>query len=240
MINIPEVQLIEIIRNFLRAIKVNYETKNGNSVPEESFLGKMYSGLIYEDRDIFEEAVALFVTRQSNTQSASSRQIKLSSYYNRDIIDPPGIHVLNPKNEDWMNSFSSGFGEGEVFFDDTNFLAQDSRTRRFQQVHIIMFTSDSHIEVQLLYWTIKLGLVSILDTLSLDLFQDPRFIGSELRLKEDSAPNKIYSRALTIQSFTEFEITNFLADPNFRNILFPRSNDITGGDIGDDSLTINN
>ena len=56
--------------------------------------------------------------------------------------------------------------------------------------------------------------------------------------KDTSGPEHFFSRSLIISASNEQRVSNFTLSANARSILFPRSNDVSGGDIGDPNMTI--
>jgi hypothetical protein len=240
MIKIPEIELVSIIKKMLKGLEADYDAATDKST---TILANMYEGMVYENTDMYDGAIDLFVNNQKRTAGASNRKIEVSSYYDRRIRQTPAIHITAPSEEDYMNAFASGFGEANNVFDDPNFTVRETRCRRTQAIHAIVFTSDNHLEVQLLYFTIKFLLISYLDELSLGWFQDPKLSGNQLKLDDGlKAPEHFYVRALMIQSFSDTEVINAFTSPTYSDIVFPRTNDeVLGGHIADQdpTLTIN-
>lgn len=232
MIKIPELELVGIITRGMSALREDYEEKQDKS---KSLIAKLYEGVIFEKYNLYEEAIALFITNMKNTQGTSNRKISVKSYFDRNIRKVPAIHCAAPSEEEVMMAIGSGFGE-------TNYLEGEdiveNRRKSYQSRHVIFFTSDNHIEVQLMYFTIKFLLVSIFDEYSLTTFQNPKITGNELRVDTVKAPEHFFVRGLTIDSFTEMNVPNFFFSENFSNLIFPRPNSEVSGNLGDTNLDI--
>jgi hypothetical protein len=236
MVKIPELELVRILRRMIEALAYDY---NNALDPSDSLLASYYEGVVYDNYNLFEEAVALFVTNVRHTQDASNRKISVKSYFDRNLRTTPAIHITAPTEEDFVNSIGSDYGASGTFFDDTENTALETRRRGYKSRYVIVFTSDNHIEVQLMYFTIKFLLISFFDEITLDFFQNPRMSGGELRLDDSGkAPEHFFARALTLEAFTEMEIRNTFTSEQFNNIVLPRSNDYSAGDIGDPNLNI--
>ena len=239
-IKIQELELQVILQNFMKAIKADYDSR---TIKEQSILGQMFYGLSYDGGkyDLYTEAVDLFITRQERTTSGSARRVSIRSYYDRDKELVPTMHIAAPSEQEKDNWIGGGFTQGDVADAPQGSPASqyyEQRTRRYQSRIAIIFTSDNWIEVQLMYFLVKHGILTIFDTLILSMFQDPSISGHELQMKETAAPEHFYSRSIIIDSANESQVSNFHLSESFVSIVFPRSNDVSGGNIGDEKLNI--
>lgn len=231
---IPEIELVKLIRLGLLALKEDYKAASDKST---TLLHAMYNGVVYGNYDLYKEAVSMFVTNMENTQAAHNRKITVREYFDRTLRSVPAIHVSAPSESEDMFAIGGGWGENDIIpaeGPDMSF----TRRKSYQSRLAIMFTSDNHLEVQLMYFTVKALMVSITDELQLEFFQNLKMTGTELRFDSSSIPEHFYARGLVFDSFAEMDIPNVFRSPVFRNILFPRSNAWEAGHIGDENLTI--
>ena len=233
-IKIPEIELVNILRNFIKGLKADYDERTNK---EESILGQMFYGITYDDGkyDLFTQAVDLLITRNPYDIAKSERKLSIRSYYDREKTTAPTIHVACPSEEESENWFAGGLDQAGIVepagVDNTDFYEQ--RVRRYKSRHAIIFTSDNHIEIQIMYFVIKYGILSIFDTLILDLFQNPHISGNELQSSDTSASEHFYSRSLIISASNEQRVGHFHLTKGFSDIVFPRVNSTDGGDQGD-------
>lgn len=239
---IPELELVKILNNFMKGLVADYEARTNK---QESLIGQMFFGLSFDDGkyNLYDQAVDLFITRAPYSLSNNPRKMSIRSYYDKEKVKTPTIHIASPSEEENDNWLGGGFdtishGPVDGGYDGATGGMYERRIRRYKSRHAIIFTSDSWIEVQLMYFLIKSGILAIFDTLILEQFQDPHLSGHELQMTDTSAPEHFYSRSLIITSHNESAVPNFHTTTAFSDIMFPRSNDVSGGEIGDDDLTI--
>ena len=237
-IKIPEIELVNILKNYLKGLKADYDER---TIKEESVIGQMFYGVKYDDDkyDLFTQAVELLITRSPYSIGNSERKLTVHSYYNKDKTSAPTMHVACPSEEESENWFAGGLEQSGIVqpvgMEDFHY---EQKVRRYKSSHAIIFTSDNHLEIQIMYFAVKYGLLSIFDTLILDLFQNPHITGHELQQQDTAGPEHFFSRSLIISASNEQRVSNFQLSANARSIMFPRSNDISGGHIGDPDMTI--
>lgn len=236
---IPELELVKILNNFVKAIKADYDSRANK---DESILASIFQGLSYDNGkyDLYTQAVDLFITRSPFEITKHERKLTIRSYYDKEKQTTPTIHIAAPSEEEHENWLGGGFDSGIAHtpVDGAYTSFHQKRVRRYQARHAIIFTSDNWIEVQLMYFLIKSGILSIFDTLILEQFQNPQFAGHELQMSDTAAPEHFYSRSIIITSSHEAGVPNFQSSTAFSDIMFPRSNDESAGNIGDEDLTI--
>jgi hypothetical protein len=218
---------------------------NERTIKTESLLGQMFYGLSYDDGkyDLYKQAVDLFITRSPYSIGTHERKMNIRSYYDKQSQTVPTLHIASPSEEEKDNWIGGGYdtikhGSVDGGYDGATGGMYEKRIRRYQSRHAIIFTSDNWIEVQLMYFLIKSGILAIFDTLILEQFQNPHVSGHELRMTDTAAAEHFYSRSLIITSANESAVPNFHTTGAFSDIMFPRSNDISGGHIGDPDITI--
>lgn len=238
-IRIPEIELVNILRNFMKALKADYDAAG---VKEESLVGQMFYGITYDDGkyNLYDQAVDLLITRSPYSIANSERKLTIHSYYNKEKTAAPTIHVACPSEEEDQNWFAGGMtgDNGYVPTGAADDQYYEQKTRRYKSRHAIIFTSDNHAEIQIMYFIVKYGILSIFDTFILGLFQNPKISGHELQQQDTAGPEHFYSRSIVIDAANEQSVSNFKISTSFASIMFPRSNDISAGHIGDDDLTI--
>tara|TARA_R110000772_G_C13310332_1_gene440690 strand:- start:85669 stop:86445 length:777 start_codon:yes stop_codon:yes gene_type:complete len=237
-LKIQELELQTILQNFMAGIKADYDSRTTKT---ESVIGQMFNGLSYDNGkyDLFAQAVSLFITRMDPAVAGSPRKVSIRSYYDKDRENVPTMHIAAPSEQEKDNWIGGGFVSStnhahliptENANDNTFY---EKRIRRYQTRIAIIFTSDNWIEVQLMYFLVKYGILAIFDTLILDMFQNPHVSGHELKMNDTAAGEHFYSRSIIIDSANEAVVPNFHLTESFSSLVFPRSNDETSGAHGD-------
>jgi hypothetical protein len=234
MIIIPELELVKWVTLGLDGLMKDYDNASDK---DDSIIAKLYKGLVYEKVNFYEQAVVLFVTNRKNTQNTSNRKITVKSYYDRTIRNTPAIHISAPTENETQMAIGAGADEYVEFND--NDTINSHRRKTYDSKNAIFFTSDNHLEVQIMYYTVRCMLQSIFDTYSMTTHQNPKMMGNELRMDDTNGTPPIFIRALFIDSFSEMNVPNFFYSENFSKLIFPRSNSFESGHIGDEKLIIN-
>lgn len=215
MIVVPEVILYNIIVGGLKAIKTNYTSNTDKTI---TYLYQMFHGLVEDKKDYYTEAIALF------TRSAGDvRQIEVRKFYDETRAKVPTIHITMPQETTGQNGLGVGQGiESFSYLDDpgdTLYQVKPIYERRFDTQFHLVFTSDNHAEVLLMYHTFRAYLISAFDTITLSGMQNASLSGQDLKMQMETSANPIYSKALGLKFSYDIQVPRIFAESQIDDIL---------------------
>jgi hypothetical protein len=213
---VPEVTLRKILDGLLLHIRQDYAKHTAE--PEKSLIYRYFGGINDHKKDYLADAVDLF-TRESD----HARFIETRMFFDASRGVVPTIHITMPSDQVGQNSI--GVGEsGEAAYVTT--VGTDvfvDYERRFDTQYHIVCTSDNHSEVLMMYYLVRAGLISILDTLSLAGLENAKLSGQELKINPDLVPNHIFMRSIGLSFSYEEKVprwwtSNLITDICVNNV----------------------
>jgi len=197
-LQVPEVTLRKLIEGFLLHIRNDYNANLADTT--KSLLYAYFTGINDNKKNYFDEAVDLFTRTPDHARYIETRMFFDAQ---RGII--PTIHITMPSESVGMNSIGIGEGgdEGHRIVDGTDIFVQYER--RFDTQYHIVCTSDNHSEVLMMYYLLRAGLISVLDSVALEGLENAKISGQELKINPDLVPNHIYMRSIGL-SFSYDEL----------------------------------
>jgi len=199
MIQIPEIKLKSLLDAILDRVKADYE---GNTVKEQTFLYRMFYGLVVGNYDFYSEAVRVF-----NRKFDDPRTIDTRMMFDRERAAFPTIHVTVPND----NPISDGIGFDEGYhnpdIEDVNGELTNF-TRGYNSQFDLVITGSNTFEVILIYTTLRAALINNHMSLEMNGFRNPKISGGDLRINDQIMPVS-YMRVIHLNSFFELTVPDF-------------------------------
>jgi hypothetical protein len=196
---IPEVILRKIIEGFFLHIRTDYAANIAD--PTKSLLYRYFSGVTDMKKDYLLDAVDLFTREPDHARFIQTRMFFDAS---RGVV--PTVHITMPSDQVGQNSIGVGEnGQEEYVTVDGSDVMVDYERRFDTQYHVVC-TSDNHSEVLMMYYLLRGGLISAIDTLSLAGLENVKISGQELKINPDLVPNHIFMRAIGLSFSYEEQV----------------------------------
>lgn len=196
------IQLVDItLRNILQAM-IQYVVADYNSKPAtESWLYRVFNGVVYNKFDFFKQAVKIIVINQDN----SYRKLEIRTEFNATQAKTPSIFINVPSERE---GGENGLGVGqsdENYYENQDGSYTEKYIRDFTGTYELMITSDNSEEVKLIYEFIKAMLVSLYDTFDVE-FAGTRTMGGKQLMGNHQFTPDLYMRVVTISMVSRTEV----------------------------------
>lgn len=196
---IPELTLQKIIDALLLKIKLDHEANVGDVT--KSLLYRYFNGLTDHKKNYYTEAVDLFTREKEH-----ARYIQTRMFFDASRAKIPTVHITMPSDQQGQNSIGVGeYGHVDHVIDQDGERSMEYE-RRFDSQYQIVCTSDNHSETLLMYHTIRAGLISVFDSLSINGLENAQISGQELKINPDLVPNHIYMRAIGLRCSYDIKV----------------------------------
>lgn len=209
MIKFPELTLNQTLKAFKGALVEDLTTQP----KEQTILYDFYGGVIDNGIDYFEQAEELFSRGKDN-----EREVQIRGTYERDKSSLPSVFITLPSEESGSANgigFDRGFKSPE-FNEDLGEISEFN-SRSFNTTYDLIITSNSTLEVKLLYYTFRSLLISLIDEFELSGFQNLVISGGDLEPDAEVTPI-VYRRVIRlnfmytddIRVFTKNKLISYL------------------------------
>lgn len=221
----PEILVYNTISTILQLLRE--DTVQYQAEPEKMILYDILYDMNLLKHNYFEEGVDLFSRKPEHPRSVDIRQ-----FFDAERAKDPTIHITLSSDNQGGDS-SIGISQDEFYYEEDTQWEEDETQytgtqtspvygRSFDISLQLVFTSVNHHEVMIMYYVIRSCLIAAFDSLDLSGFQNVKYSGRELQIREDIAPN-IFSRGLTLSGFYEVRVRRFLKDKRLREIFVEKS-----------------
>lgn len=222
---LPEVQLYNLVTGILNHVRVDYNAHLAD--PTKSLLYYFFGGKKVGKFDYFEQSKFLFLKGTDNI-----RQLEVRQMFDISRAALPTIHLGLPS----LNAFGDGIGVDEGYQEPifgetvippdppdepghTEYWYQSVYTRSFQSTYNIIISSENPDEVLLIFNFLYGMLISVLDSVELAGFRNPKLGGQDLQLNSEVIPANVYIRAITLSAFYEVSVPRWFTNEMLNNIL---------------------
>lgn len=194
---VPELLLIHVIQLLLTLL--TKDARLNTQVPSESLVYKLFSLIkapLLERVNIAQEAFTIFSRKPSD-----SRALNLDLSYRLNPDRPLSMFLTLGQEQYGANSI--GQDQDEEIIEGSNSITVNKRV--FGESHNLYIYSDSYVELMAAYHVVKLGLVSVLDTLGVLGFQNITISGQDVS-PSDLIPKHLFFRVIVIKYDNEIAV----------------------------------
>lgn len=200
IVKFPELTLKVLLDSILGLIKNDYINASDKA---QSFMGKLYSGLIIGNFDVFQTAVDIF-----NWSNSDPRRIDTRLMFDKDRANIPTIHINIPSQD----SFGDGIGMDEGFqapvLSDDETSLNEYLTRAYNMKFELYVTGANEFETVIIYNTVKAALINNIPSLELNGFSNAKIYGSDLKINDQHTPI-LFVRVINLDCNFELNIPKF-------------------------------
>ena len=216
---IPDIQLHEIIKSCLLALRSDYET-NG-SVESDTILYHLLNTSKVEDTgkyNWYSQAVEIFINRgESHPKYLDTRL-----FFDRERASIPTVHIMmsgETKGADGIG-LDEGFNEEQVIGGDQRAVLN----RQFDINANIVVTSDNTFETVIVYHVLKSMLISIMTHIQLKGFINPSISGRDITISQELVPSGLYSRAINFTAAYELSVPEVVLNKIVQSVWLEMAN----------------
>ncbi len=210
---LPDIIIESTIQSCLDYILADW---SGNVDKTNSYLYKLWNGVIHGKYDYYEQAQELLLRTD-----ADPNKLRVYSYYPQDKVKPPMI-VINVPSENTGGDNGLGFDqEGATFLDD-DLTFQNDYSRSFDWTYSISTFASGRNESNLIYNTIKALLIASKDHFNICGLQNIRFSGVGMQLNKETG-NTFFVRTLNLSGFTQMTVPELATNPMAQGFQFTQT-----------------
>lgn len=208
---IPEVIILETIKNLLKLIRTDY---NAQSDKSKSFLHKTLGTLNLERYVFLTQAEKVFITNIDDP-----RALDVVLFFNATRAAIPTIHIVLQSEQHGGDGLGIDVGHVTPTIDPITKDVIEVYTRRFNSQLQLVTTSDNSVEVMLIYAFLKAALIPLINHLELSGLEKIQLSGNEVNINSQLVPN-VFVRQIGISYQYEMSVENFYSTLFLNNLIF--------------------
>jgi hypothetical protein len=199
----PEVVLYHTLNSILEIVRNDFNSHQVEDTILYHYFAKNECGqdVKWETFHYFEQAKELFVHKN---------KIQVNLGYNMEVSDIACIHILLPSE----SGQPLGIGADENYIGYQENKHQDTYqaifTEMFDATYNLIITSESTLEVLLIYNLLKASLISLYTHIELSGLRLPKISGQDIQLAGDLVPPHIFHRSLSLNFKYEVHVPDIL------------------------------
>jgi hypothetical protein len=207
---LPDIIIESTIQSCLEYILADW---NGKVDKTDSYLYKVWNGVIHGRYDYYVQAQELFLRTD-----ADPNKLRVYSYYPEDKVKPP-MMVINIPSENLGGDNGLGFDQGDPLYDDDALTFENSYSRSYDWTYSISTFASNRNESNLIYNTIKALLTACKDHFEIEGLQNIKFSGVGMQLNKDTG-NTFFVRTLNMSGFTKMTVPELETNPMGQDITY--------------------
>lgn len=217
MIFIPERKIYQTLLNLFKFVRVDF----AESTSEQStYLYHLFGGDVDDNKNInyFKIAKELFISRNND----SPRKVEVSYGFNSERTDSPTIHILLPSESEQNKGIGNNVGFEDFDIDEELNESTEKLTTSFSSQFNLLLTSNSQIEVIIMYNFLKSMLFALRHDMELNGFQNSTLTGNDMMFNQEFMPNT-FSRNFNLSFTYDFTVSSIFHQ-KIINSISPKGN----------------
>lgn len=200
MIFIPEKKIYQTLLNLFKFVRVDFAD---NSNEQNTFLYYLFGGDVDDNKNAnyFKMSKELFISRNND----SPRKVEVSYGFNGDRADSPTIHILLPSESEQNKGIGNNIGFEDFDINELTSESVENMTTSFNSQFNLLLTSNSQVEVIIMYNFLKSMLFALRYDMELNGFQNVTLTGNDMMFNQEFLPNT-FSRNFNINFTYDFTV----------------------------------
>lgn len=205
-VQFPNLKIKQVLISFIDLVIQQHKDSIAAGFESESWLYRVFSGVVEQEFDFYEQAINILVNRDKN----SPKKLEIRLNFDPTITSTPTIFINSPSElQDGTNTVGMNGDTFQFNQNDDGTLNEDI-ARVFKGEYELMITSENQLESELLYRFLFALFIGFHQTLS-ENFEGGVFMfsGKQLMANSNLIPTLLYYKVVTVTVFNKIQVPQF-------------------------------
>lgn len=200
IVKFPDLTLKLILDSILQKIKDDYVNSTDKN---ESFLGRLYNGLVIGNYNVLNNAVKVF-----NWSKDDPNKIDTRLMFDRERANIPTIHVNIPSETPYGDGIGMDEGFQSVTENEDGETLTEYFTRSYNARFELLVTGANDFEVVVIHNTLKIALINNVISLEANGFSNVKIYGNDLMINTQLTPT-VFMRVIYLDCNFDLNVPKF-------------------------------